>query len=234
MKTIVIVDAYASGSVLGKKYKELGFKTIHLQSSEHITQKFLLSFTPEFFDVQLTASESFTETLEIIQKYQPEHIIAGTETGVSFSETLAYHCGLPSNKIELLEARRDKVAMVQCAADHGLRVPKSETIQDISELEEAVRNIDSWPVVIKPSASAGTDHVVIAETNTELLETAKKILNLTNQLGLINKKAILQEYISGTEFSVNAVSYEGVTKFTHIWKYHKKEVVTGKFAYDWE
>ena len=124
--------------------------------------------------------------------------------------------------------------MVQCAADHGLRVPKSETIQDICELEDAVSKIDSWPLVIKPSASAGTDHVVIAKTNTELLETAKKILNQTNQLGLINKKAILQEYICGTEFSVNAVSYEGVIKFTHIWKYHKKEVVAGKFAYDWE
>lgn len=234
MNSIVIVDAYASGSVLGKKYKNLGFQTIHLKSSDKITPKFLSTFTSEYFDIQIEAGDNFSDTVLQISEFNPQHVIAGTETGVSLSEKLAHHCGLTSNKIELLEARRDKIVMAQCAAAQGLRVPNSETIQNILDLEPALNSLACWPVVIKPSASAGADNVVIAKNKAELLEAANRILKHTNKLGLLNEKAILQEYISGTEYSVNAVTHGGTNKFTHIWKYFKKEVMDGKYVYDWE
>ena len=40
-------------------------------------------------------------------------------------------------------------------------------------------------------------------------------------LGTINKEAIVQEYLQGTEYVVNTVSYCGQHRLAAIWKYHK-------------
>jgi len=87
-------------------------------------------------------------------------------------------------------------------------------------------------VVVKPPESAGTDSVAICRSWGEIQNAVGAILGKTNKLGLDNTFVLAQEFLEGTEFFLNTVSWEGQAHFTDIWKYRKRTINDRSFVYD--
>lgn len=46
----------------------------------------------------------------------------------------------------------------------------------------------------------------------------------TNKLGVVNKGALVQEYLDGEEYAVDIVSRNGVHRVCAIWEYDKRPI----------
>ena len=240
-KNILIVDGYATGSQYAGRIKARNLVPYHITSGwEKHT-----SFTPEFMDkyiasqVQGRYAECFRmpddmdEAVEMLKKYNFQAVIPGTETGVIAAETLAQKLGLPTNKRNLLQARRDKFYMQMAMKEAGLKYIDSFLAHDVEEAVQWYKKSGYPRILIKPAKSAGTDGVGTANNEEELRQYfTHSYLHKYDAAGNYNDALLLQEYIVGDEMVVNCVSREGRHVLTDVVLYNKVMTPNGVPIYD--
>lgn len=233
MNKVAIVDAYSGAKHYPQIAKRLGVSCVHIQSENPIPDCYARSFRAETFSENLIFDGDSRKIANRLRDLNVKGIIAGIETGVELADELTSLLGLPGNNPALSLARRDKTIMHQIAAAQGIRTPRQISVTNSDQAVAWVSRVQNYPVVVKPSRSAGSDGFRVCRNKSELLDSLKAILGARNQLGKINESAVVQEFIEGEEFAVNAVSCEGIHKITHIWHYRKSER-DGYKIYDWE
>jgi biotin carboxylase len=102
---------------------------------------------------------------------------------------------------------------------------------DVDELCAWAERRDQWPVVAKPPASSGTDHVMFCHSVEELRAAARAILSSPNFLNEENCEVLVQELLTGDELIVNTVSWANRHVVTDIWRCPKL-LVNGAPLYD--
>ena len=139
------------------------------------------------------------------------HILLAAEIG----ETL----GLDWNSREVIERFRDKSLMKAWLREHSdVRINRSRTVTSAEEAVGFQNEVDSWPIVVKPSGGAGSISVTFAHDTGSLLEGCQRVLE--SGLG----EVLLEEYIGGTEYAVNGlVDHAGGVLITDIWRYDKRD-----------
>ncbi|ETO35800.1 hypothetical protein RFI_01260 [Reticulomyxa filosa] len=75
----------------------------------------------------------------------------------------------------------------------------------------------SFPVVVKPPTSSGTEGVRLVYTYQGLRRVAEKHWNEQNCESNTNESLLVMEYLQGFEYVVNCVSVHGVHKCTDMW-----------------
>jgi len=166
-----------------------------------------------------------------VKRYQPMYVVAGCESGVELAERLSNQLGLPANGATLREARRDKYLMTEAVSAHGLRTAVQFLSNDIDEIIDWVRNTLDWPVIVKPPKSVASDSVFCCRCTDDLRKAAVKVLSGTNVLGDRNPSVLVQEFLTGIEYVVDTVSYEGQKKTTAVWQYSRPAAaVSGEFV----
>lgn len=233
-KTVAIVDAFSAGNQFADFWRLRGYQCVHVQSQAQIPAGYKASFRPVDFIANVIHGENVQKTSEALRKYSPEFCIAGIESGVELADALSEKMNLITNGTKLSQARRDKFHMGQALASSGLNVAKQQIFTDLEAMKRWVRQELSYPVVVKPTKSAGSDNVLVCQSEAELEAAFNAIYGHSNKLGIRNEQVLVQEYVDGFEYAVNSVSFEGKHRFTHIWKYHKKQVHGASFVYDWE
>ena len=236
-KIAVIVDAYSTGSMLPAEFKKFGIECIHIQSSSHITVEFVSSFRASDFKRKFVVSVD-TELQAIAESLKTGHqiicVTAGTETGVEVAEKLAALLGLPGNDPTASRLRRDKYMMHERLRSVGL----SSLSQSRCESREAAlswaKEQDSWPIVVKPTASAGADGVVFCHDLHEIAAATDAVLGKRNKLGEINEAVVLQHKLYGQQFIVNAVSKDGAHHISEIWRDDKIPIAGASLVCDRE
>jgi biotin carboxylase len=217
----VIVDAYTTGKYLAPSFQEKGFECVHIQSSQLLPFQEVSYIESDFIEV-IKHDGNLDKTLKALEKYQIKCLLPGMETGVQLADYLSEKLGLPSNGTELSVARRDKYKMVEALKASGVRSVehfKSEKLEDILAW---VDEIDSYPIVVKPINSAGTDNVRICSSKDEVNQAFQAIKGTKNFLGIENHEVLVQKYLQGTEFIINTVSCGGQHTVTDIWQCRKK------------
>ncbi len=159
-------------------------------------------------------------------------MLAGTESGVPLADRIAYRLGVPGNDPSTSMTRRDKFAMALALARADL--PHARTIRAIDDdgVRKAVCELGSWPLVVKPAASAGSDHVVIAHDMAALCSSAAENLSSPDFLGQPNEAVIIQQHLAGTQFAVNSVSRHGVHRIVEVWLDRRTDLGDGRLIYD--
>ena len=233
MIKIAIVDAYSGAKHYPSIAKRLGVACVHVQSENPIPDCYADSFDPKNFFANVIYDGDAEALARKLTTLEVKGVIAGIETGVELADQLTNLLGLPGNDPSLSSARRNKTRMHEVAAQNGVRVPEQISVTDEKAAIEWVKKHQDYPVVVKPSASAGSDGFRVCRSEEELLQALRNVLGQTNKLGKRNDTAIIQELIQGEEFAVNAVSCDGIHKITHIWHYRKSEK-NGYKIYDWE
>ncbi|MDR3201118.1 MAG: ATP-grasp domain-containing protein [Spirochaetales bacterium] len=149
-----------------------------------------------------------TETLlERARHYKETSGLDGVFTaGTDFSVSVAFiaeNLGLPGIPVEIAQNATNKTRMRQLFARHGVPSPVSISC-GADGLDKLSRFPGSFPVVVKPVDNMGARGVQMIDDPAALKAACEKALRYS-RLG----EVIIEEFIPGSEFSVDALIYKG-------------------------
>ncbi len=167
----------------------------------------------EFEHVDLRDRESM---LEAARRYHDSGELHAVFTaGTDFSSTVAFVAdglGLPGTSLESALNATDKFRMRKVLRDASVRVPRFAVIEenDLSEqgLAGALAAV-GLPAVVKPADSMGARGVVRVENAGEALAYATASVSHSR-----TRRVVVEGYIDGPEFSIDALVYGGNTRIT--------------------
>ena len=224
-KAVVIVDAFSTGKLIAPKLKGQGLDVIHVASSCAILRCRRSDLRPEFFALSLHHEVDPQGVLDELRsrRWDIVGVIAGSETGVFLADDLSAALELqngndPKSKLK----RRNKVDMYRAAKDHD--IPTMRTLHGSSPeelLEKCERERMPYPVVVKPSMSAGTDGVYWCESRPSIARAVSQLLKKTNLLGEKNREAVVQRFYEGREYVVDTVSWDGDHRIVDVFRTKK-------------
>jgi biotin carboxylase len=229
----VIIDAFSTGHQLGSYFQKHNFDLIHVESAKGIPASFKKYYRSEDFQENILHEGDIKQTAEKLRAYNPQLIISGAETGVELADLLSLELGLTiCNSEQLIEARRDKYLMIETIAQAGLPTAKQLKTNRLDELLNWAKETNDWPIVLKPVKSASSDHVIFCYTADEVEQAFKSIYGTTNYFGIENHEVLAQTFVTGQQYIVNAVSFEGEHFVTDIWEENFIESSDNTVMYD--
>jgi len=235
-EVFVIVDAYSSGRLFPDLFKEKypAAELIHVQSTPTVMSKMAVFETHKYKE-NIIFNNNLDQILDKLSKYKVVAVLAGQEPGVELADLLSERLGLASsNGTQMSAARRDKYAMIKAVADAGLAAPKFIKSKELSEILDWVQNNTTYPVVLKVLRSASTDGVFICAHQQELERAFKECINHRTIMEEINTEVLVESFLKGSEYVVDAVSYAGEHYVTDVWIYQKKYIPGHGNIYDKE
>lgn len=237
---VVIVTPYSSGCCIAKDVQDRGYKLICLWNagfSETMKTHIPKSADGLKWDIVLDEQDTLDKTASLVLDQAADHrldivaCLCGGEAGVDLADALSEHLGLLSNGTSV-QNRRDKKVQQELIKAAGLRATRQVSGTEYSqEVEDFLRN-ETYPVIVKPLDSAGSDGVKRCDS----MEEAKShFLYLLNDHEMVNggecHEVLCQEFLKGKEYVVDQVSRDGVHKTVFLWVYDKRPVNGAAFVY---
>lgn len=217
-RTVIVVDGYSTARELVKEINLHGGTCVHVRSAETPPARLSAAFDSSPYRQDLGYLGSVAEAAAVIQPLKPVAVVAGSEPGVEYAEAVAHKLGLPSNRADRAKARRNKFEMAKAIEAAGLAGARQEIAENADDAAMWAQAQGSWPVVVKPLESAGSDGVVVCRSVEDVKSAADAALNKSNLLGISNTAVLVQTYIEGVQFFVNTISVAGRHTVTDIWR----------------
>ena len=135
--------------------------------------------------------------------------------GTDFSASVAYvaeHCGLAGHSYEAALNASDKVRMRVCFSQAGVPSPAFVEVtgaQVASLADAAERGLLELPKVVKPCDNMGGRGCRLVRTSGEFLPAVQEALRASR-----TGRAILEDYMDGTEYSIDAIVCGGTLTVT--------------------
>ncbi len=196
IKKLAIIGASYLQLPLIKKAKILGYET-HVFAWKTGATGF--DFIDKFYDIDI---KNISKILEILKQIHPCGIctIASDLANITVNK-LAKELNLPGNSVECTTNSTNKYLMRSCFSRHGIECPKFEVVSNIQEVN--ISNF-KFPLIVKPTDRSGS-RAITKIFSTEELDTALE--NAFEQS--FEKKAIIEEFLEGDEFSAECISQNG-------------------------
>lgn len=235
-KMVAIVDPLGAAKRYREVFQSLGYGCVKVLSSPVIDayKKTDFAYT---CTLQYDAREesSYDTIVLMLKRLGVECVVAGAEPGVPLADRLSEGLGLKSNGTELSLARRNKYIMGKVIQDSGLPTPSYAKVSEWEQIM-AWKDVErvSYPIVIKPLDSAGTDGVSICENEEALRNAFKDLKGTQNILGSTNDSMLVQSFLDGEEFVVNSVSLNGKPYIVSILLGHKIRIPGAGRMYNYE
>jgi len=233
-KCCAIVDAYSSARFYPIYFQQHGYNCVHVQTYRNLPTDFKKSLDEKLYLDNLKFDGNIDVLIEKLRAYQIDFVLPGVEPGVILSDKLSHALNLKSNVFALSEARRNKYLMGETLRKNGLNHIKQICSNDLTQIVDWVKLNTTWPVIIKPVDSAGSEGVHLCYAENQLAQYFHSLLNQINLMGCCNEKLLVQEYVRGDEYIVDSVSYKGSHYVTDIWAGRKKQLDSGCIIYDFE
>ena len=191
--------------------RELGYRVCVIDADEKAVA---IPFADVFRKIDLKDKEGILSYAREL-KNSPEGLAAVFTAGTDFSASVSYVCeklGLPAHSFQAAFNASLKTQMRQCFADAGvpsprfLRVGKDEVSQDL--LKKCLEIMD-FPLVVKPVDNMGARGCRMVRSEIEFLK-AVRIATECSRTGY----AIIEEYMEGPEYSIDALVYNGTFTVT--------------------
>lgn len=123
-----------------------------------------------------------------------------TDIAVPTISYVAAALGLPANSMETAMKATDKGLMRQAFLDYGCAVPRFAVLDSTDTRRPDI----AFPVIVKPSDRSGSRGVARVD-KPDQLEAALKVALAESITG----RAVVEEFIEGTEISIESISYDG-------------------------
>lgn len=205
MKKIAIIGASYLQEPLITKAKNMGIEThVFAWKANDVGEKIADYFYPI----------SITEKEEILKKCREIKIdgicsIASDLAAVAVNY-VANHMGLIGNSEECTLKSTNKRLMRRCFEENGDPSPKSICVESLSDLD----NVDlDFPVIVKPLDRSGSRGITKVIDKNELEAAIEKAKSQG-----FEKKALVEEFVSGEEYSVECISWKGEHTLLNITK----------------
>ena len=200
-KKVVIIGANDFQNPLILKAKELGYEThVFAWKDGSIGEK-----TADFFyPISIVEKE---EILEKCREIKPDAILTiASDLATITVNYVASKLGLTCNSLECTEISTNKFKMRQAFKKANIPVPKFEIVDENTNLD--ILNGMEYPLIVKPTDRSGSRAINKILKKEELSDAIK--LAVENSF---EKKAIVEEYIDGDEFSAESISFHGKHNF---------------------
>ena len=150
------------------------------------------------------------EIKKLSQKVKIDAVVtAGTDASMTVSAS-ANFLGLPGIRYVDAEAASNKIKMRKRLKKSGIPIPKFAPIWNIKDARESLDFLN-FPLVLKPADNMGARGVIKVNNRTELQESFVHTKKYST-----SGEMILEEFMEGPEFSVDALSWHGNFKVTGI------------------
>lgn len=194
MKKIVIIGANDFQKPLIQKAKTMGYETHVFAWREGATGAEDADF---FYEISITEKD---QILNICRKIQPDAVATiGSDLANITVQYLAEKLELPGNSRECIKNSTNKASMRLAFQKAGIPVPFFKTVEEGEKYSP-----QSYPVIVKPTDRSGSRAITKVYKEDDLAEA---VMNAASQS--FEKKAIIEEYIEGAEYSVETISYKG-------------------------
>lgn len=182
---------------------------------------------------EVLRAPSIDTMAEQLRRLKVTHIIGCVDPSITYADSLCAQIGAPFNGLRLSEARRNKARMNEALRRAGLRVPAQFETSSRNELAAWLATV-ALPVVLKPVASGGTDNVHLCASADDVLRCFDLIMDRKNLMGGHNTSVLAQEYIDGTEYVIDCVSFDGQHIPIELFEYQKGTHNDRAFVYEKE
>jgi hypothetical protein len=145
-------------------------------------------------------------------------VISWDEESVLLGAALAEELHLGWNSRKVIERCRNKAVMKEYLRRSGrVRVNAGAVVRDADAARAFQRRVGGWPIVVKPTGGAGSEHVFFARHEADLLRRCQQVLE--SGAG----EVLLEEYVGGIEYCVNGqVDRAGDLLVTDVWVYDRR------------
>ena len=232
----LVVDAFKWSSYIVAYFKEIDVEPIHVFSSSEVIDSFAGSSTylPSDYGKNFLFSSHLKEQiLSELTTLPISTILPGTETGVPLANSLSQILQLPSNLSSQAPARNNKFAMSDLLESKGLLGNKHYAAHSLSDALNWIEEFSSYPSILKPLQSTGSDNVYFCESPSDVERHFNKILSRKDIHGNKNEKVFIQRFLEGKEFLVNAVTCDGKHHVIDAWQV-KKKISNSRILYQTE
>lgn len=195
MKKIVIIGANDFQRPLIQKAKEMGLETHVFAWKEGAVGAEDADY---FYEISIKEKEKI---LEICRQIKPDAVATiGSDLANVTVQFLTEKLGLPGNSQGCIINSTNKYAMRRAFRKTGIPVPGFWIAEEGGETVCP----SNYPVIVKPTDRSGSRAITRVETPEELQEAIDNAIAHS-----FEKRAIVEEYISGAEYSVETISYKG-------------------------
>lgn len=210
MKNVLILGAGLMQTPAILSAKELGYKVCVVDADEKAVA---IPKAHEFRKIDLKDKEGILEyALELQKNGGLECVFTA---GTDFSASVSYVCeklNLPAHSFTAATNASVKTQMRQCFSESKVPSPKFFKVSKSDLDDSLLRNIESaisYPFVIKPVDNMGARGCRMVRNQKEFLPALQVAIECSR-----SGFAIVEEYMEGPEFSIDALVYNGTFTVT--------------------
>lgn len=204
MKRVVIIGANSFQNPLILKAKELGYETHVFAWKDGSIGERTADF---FYPISIVEKD---EILEKCKEIKPDAVLTiASDLATLTVNYIADKLGLQGNSLECTEISTNKYKMRQAFESHGIPVPQFEIVDENIDL--SILDRMNYPLIVKPTDRSGSRAINKILKKEELSTAIKSAVENS-----FEKKAIVEEFIEGDEFSAESISYKGEHTFITI------------------
>lgn len=194
---VVIIGASDFQNPLILKAKEHGYEThVFAWKNNEIGEK----TADYFYDISINEKEKILEKCKEIKPCAVCSI--ASDLAVITVNYVAHNLGLVSNNPKYSKICTNKYKMRQALEKGNINVPKylktGKNLQ-LSKIAEF-----NYPLIVKPTDRSGSRGVTLINDSKEIKAAIDNAISYSYE-----KKAIVEEYIDGDEYSCECISYKG-------------------------
>lgn len=194
---VIIIGANDFQNPLILKAKEHGYEThVFAWKNNEIGEK----TADYFYDISINEKE---QILEKCKEIKPCAVCSiASDLAVTTVNYVAHNLGLVSNNPKYSKICTNKYKMRQALEKGNINVPKylktGKNLQ-LSKIAEF-----NYPLIVKPTDRSGSRGVTLINDSKEIKAAIDNAISYSYE-----KKAIIEEYIDGDEYSCECISYKG-------------------------
>ncbi len=184
---------------------KLGYKAI---TCDYLPDNIAHKYSDEYHNVSIIDKEA---VLKLAQELKIDGILSfACDPGVVTAAYVAEKMGLPhSGSYESVSILQNKGKFRKFLADNGFNVPNAK---GYTSIEDALSDVDyfNWPVIVKPTDSAGSKGVTRVDDPNQLAESIKYALSFSHC-----NEFIIEDFLEkkGHSSDTDSFSVNGEMKF---------------------
>lgn len=237
-EVVIVVDPYSTGCLIAKEMNLRGYGILALWTKgfsadmkTHVPQSVgKMNYLAEVDQVSDSLSETADLVKNAIEKGQTIiACMAGGEAGVDLADALSEHMDLLTNGTGIPN-RRDKKIQQELIRKQGLRSVRQAGGDKLEDVDAFLKT-ETYPIVLKPNESAGSDGVKLCHTYEDAVDHFHVLMKSQMVNGGEVPSVLCQEFLKGKEYVVDHVSLNGVHKTMMVWVYDKRPANGSAFVY---
>lgn len=197
MKRLVIIGANDFQNQLILKAKSLGYETHVFAWEDGAVGKETADY---FYPISIIEKGKI---LEKCRKIQPDGVCSiASDLAAITVNYVAENLGLPCNQTKYTEIQTNKYRMREALQSVGISCPKFILADD--SFDRSMIADFRFPIIVKPTDRSGSRCVMKLESPEGIESAVAEACAVS-----FEKKAIIEEYIDGDEYSMETISYRG-------------------------